>query len=393
MTSSQQPPPSTERPLRILLANSHFKGYGQPTVVRLLARALADQGHAVLVACPPGSELMQRCADEGIATFTGARFKKTNRLVSTACDIATLRRLMAEWKPDIIHSNGSQDTWSLAMAKWRGGFAAPHVMTRHNTKRVNLGIANRWLYGKRLAHLVLAADAVRASYQPHLDVGVLTTSRITAIHPPFDDRAYAQPIDRNAVRVAAGIPDGEPIVGVVARLEACKGHRYLLDAFPAVLAQVAKAHLVVLGDGSAEAELRAQSSALGFADRVHWLGYRRDAAKLTAGFDVDVLPSSAEASPTVVKEAMSVGVPCVATGVGGTVELLRDGVDGFVVPPADPQALAERIIRLLRDPELAARFGAAARQRVWAQFAPSACARFHSALYHALLPVHDWPSG
>ncbi len=373
-------------PLRILLANFHKKGYGQATVVRLLARALVEQGHAVLVASPPGSQLAERCAADGVATFTGADFPKTNHLWATWRDVRALRGLLADWKPDIVHSNGSQDTWSLALARWTGSARAPHVFTRHNTKAVHAGLSNRWLYGRRIASVVLAADNFRRSYAPLVASGALDAARLSVIVQPFDERAYAAQLDRGALRRLIGAAPDEPIVGVVARLHPYKGHRHLLAALPAILARAPRARMVALGDGGEHAALKAQAEALGVAGRVHWLGYRSDSPELTAGFTVGVLPSvDGEALPTVLKEAMALGVPCVGTAIGGVPELIVDGVDGYVVLPADPAALAERIGALLLDPALAARIGGAGRDKAWSRFTPEACARAHLALYRNLL--------
>jgi glycosyltransferase involved in cell wall biosynthesis len=144
-----------------------------------------------------------------------------------------------------------------------------------------------------------------------------------------------------------------PIVGVVARLEAEKGHRTLLDAWPVVLAAVPNARLLVVGEGSERDSLEAQADILGISGRVVFTGRREDVPAVTAALDISVLPSYREAQGLSVLEAMALSRPVVASAVGGIPEMIEDGVSGLLVPPHDCDALAAAIIRLLTDHPLA----------------------------------------
>jgi glycosyltransferase involved in cell wall biosynthesis len=145
------------------------------------------------------------------------------------------------------------------------------------------------------------------------------------------------------------IPESSPIVGVVARLEAEKGHRTLLDAWPAVQAVHPEAWLLIVGEGSERNALEAQAAGLGIAQRVVFAGRREDVPAVTAALDVAVLPSYREAQGLSVLEAMALSRPVVASRVGGIPEMIEDGVSGLMVPPNDPGALAGAINRLLSD--------------------------------------------
>ncbi len=144
-----------------------------------------------------------------------------------------------------------------------------------------------------------------------------------------------------------------PIVGVVARLEAEKGHRTLLEAWPLVLAAVPNAWLLVVGEGSERDSLEAQADILGISERVVFTGRREDVPAVTAALDVSVLPSYREAQGLSVLEAMALSRPVVASAVGGIPEMIEDGVSGLLVPPHDCEALAAAIVRLLTDHPLA----------------------------------------
>jgi glycosyltransferase involved in cell wall biosynthesis len=126
-------------------------------------------------------------------------------------------------------------------------------------------------------------------------------------------------------------------------LKPVKGHRYLLEAATLVMRADARVHLVLVGKGELRDEIEAHARRLGIGARTRLLGDREDSAQLAAAFDVAVLASLSEGLPNAVMEAMAAGAPVVATAVGGVPELIEDGVTGFLVPPANPEAMAERI--------------------------------------------------
>jgi glycosyltransferase involved in cell wall biosynthesis len=174
-----------------------------------------------------------------------------------------------------------------------------------------------------------------------------------------------------------GFEPGTPLVGVVARLEPEKGHPTLLEAWPSVAARVPAARLLIVGEGSQREPLEAQAEALGLLGEpctgdacvgtrharpgahVVFTGRRDDVPAVTAALDVAVLPSYREAQGLVILEAMALSRPVVATRVGGIPEMIRDGVTGLLVPPADADALADAIVRLLTDHPLADMIGRA----------------------------------
>jgi L-malate glycosyltransferase len=134
-----------------------------------------------------------------------------------------------------------------------------------------------------------------------------------------------------------------------------KGHRFLIEASAAVLRGRANVHFVLVGDGPLRSEIEHQAATLGIADHVHLLGDRTDVSRLISGFDLVVLASLHEGLPNAVMEAMTACVPVVATAVGGTKELITDGETGFLVPPANSAALAERITSALANREVSHR--------------------------------------
>lgn len=205
-----------------------------------------------------------------------------------------------------------------------------------------------------------------------------------AIIPNGVDLArFDLPATACALRREFGIPGGAPLLGVVARLEPEKGHRYLVEAMPAILRGAPETWLVIVGEGSLEGELRSQAAALprSARDRVVFTGRREDVAAITGEIDVAVLPSLREAQGISILEAMARRRPVVASAVGGIPEVLTDGLDGLLVPPADPGALADACIRLACSPELRRRLGDAGRATVESRFSLDAMVRRIEACY------------
>jgi glycosyltransferase involved in cell wall biosynthesis len=156
----------------------------------------------------------------------------------------------------------------------------------------------------------------------------------------------------------------------VGRLAAVKGLPVLLDAFARLAKDRPELKLMLAGDGPDRAKLEAQAKELGVAGRIEFLGYQSQAQvrQLLQNTDVFVMASFAEGVPVVLMEAMAAGVPVVATRVAGVPELVEDGVSGYLVPPAEPGALADNVAALLDDAELRNRLGAAGRAKVEREF-------------------------
>jgi len=174
---------------------------------------------------------------------------------------------------------------------------------------------------------------------------------------------------------------GQSVILTLARLNPQKGLCYLLEA----AVQVPEALFVLAGDGSERSALEARANALGIADRVVFLGHRRDVPELLAGCDLLVLPSLYEGLPLSVLEAMAAGRPVVATAIGGTDEAVVHGKTGLLVPPADPDALAGAIRTILRDPQLAQRLAEAGQARARQRFSVAAMVGCVAELYDRLL--------
>ena len=229
------------------------------------------------------------------------------------------------------------------------------------SERLLLWLLNR--YASRVISVSRAAadSFVAAGGRPDLPV---------VIHNGVDPALYGQEVNRQAVRLAVGLPSDSPVIGCFGRLTPWKGQAVLIEA----LGRVPHAHLVLVGDavferGDYKASLLSLVADLGLQERVHFLGHRDDVPQLMRAVDLVAHPSTEfDPCPRVVLEALHSGVPLVATTVGGTPELVEHGVSGLLVPPADAQALAAALRSILEDPEAGARLALEGRRRALEQF-------------------------
>jgi glycosyltransferase involved in cell wall biosynthesis len=173
---------------------------------------------------------------------------------------------------------------------------------------------------------------------------------------------------RGGLRRELGFAASTPLVGIVARLVPIKAHEVFFEAARQVLQVEPGVRFLVIGDGERRAELAALVERSGIREAVTFLGWRRDLRTVYADLDVVALTSRNEGSPVALIEAMAAARPVVATAVGGVPEVVVDGVTGLTVPPSNPPAVADGMLRLLRDRDLAQRLAIAGRHHVYPRY-------------------------
>jgi glycosyltransferase involved in cell wall biosynthesis len=245
----------------------------------------------------------------------------------------------------------------------------------------------------RLADVVLVnADAIRRTL---VDEGY-PPQRIHVIRNGVSPSAFVRRSSGHRIREELGVAPETPIVAMLSRLNGLKGVDDFLHAAGRVVARVPDARFLIIGDsvavkndpannGSYRDSLRESAARLGLADRIVFTGFRMDVPELLSECAVSVLPSLSEGLSNTLLESMAAGVPVVATNVGGNPEVVQEGTTGFLVPPQNPEVLAERICRVLEDRALAARFGEAGRRRVAEHFSVERMLRETERLYLTLL--------
>lgn len=196
-----------------------------------------------------------------------------------------------------------------------------------------------------------------------LDIG--RPEQFTTVRSGIELDAYRfDPAAGAAIRMELALPEGAFVFGTVGRLSDQKAPLDALEAFARVAQAHATAHFVFVGDGDLRGATEARARALGLGARVRFTGLRRDVAAHLSSWDAFVLSSRYEGLPRVVPQAMSVGLPVVATAVDGTPEAVDEGVTGHLVAPGDVSGLAHAMNGLAADPARARRMGAAGHARV-----------------------------
>lgn len=213
----------------------------------------------------------------------------------------------------------------------------------------------------------------------------LPAEKVVTIHNGVDLGRFAS-LDRTDAREQVGLPASAVVVGTVGRLDPVKDQAGLIEAFGAVVRTHPDVCLAIVGDGPCRDELTALVAGLSLEKHVYLLGERRDIPVVLSAMDCFVLPSIAEGISNTILEAMAVGLPVVGTRVGGTPELVDDGVTGRLVPALDVTALAAAIESYVADPSLRRHHGQAGRQRAIEQFDLERMSRAYTYLYAQLIP-------
>ncbi len=276
--------------------------------------------------------------------------------------IRRLRRLVLDERIDIVHMH-SPSVAALARPALRALPAArrPRLYSTEHNVWWSYATPTRWLNAATLPledGQFAVSEEVLASVHPRL-----RRRMQVVVHGVDQGDIAAARADRAAVRRELGVPDDHVVICTVANFRAQKNYPFLLRAAQRTLARHEGVSFWAVGQGPLEPEIRQLHGELGLGDRFRLLGYRQDAMSILAASDVFVLASSHEGFPVALMEALAVGVPVVATHVGGIPQAVRQGVEGYTVPVDDLDALAGRLSELIEDPERRGAMAQAARRR------------------------------
>ncbi|MGH9250230.1 MAG: glycosyltransferase [Acidimicrobiales bacterium] len=368
-----------DRPVRVLWLT---KGLGPGGAERLLvttARRRDRRRLAVRVAylLPYKSALVEELEAEDVpVTCLGY----PNAL--DARWLAALRRSLVNDPVDIIHAHNPV----MAVAARVVAHSLPRslrprvVVTDHNVWYGYMAVS-RWADGltSRLdAARLTVSEAVRAS----LPTPIQRRSQVV-LQGIEVEHVQAQRAEREAVRAELGLAPETLVVGTVANLRAQKAYPDLLTAAAEVVERLPDVRFLAVGQGPLEAEIRTLHARLGLGDRFLLLGHRPDAVRVMAACDVFVLASHYEGLGVAVMEALALGLPVVATAVGGVPEVVTHGREGLLVAPRRPRELAAALVALLTNADHRRRMAEAAARR-GARLSIDTAVRKTEAVYHDL---------
>ncbi len=364
-------------PRKVLVFQNRFRIGGQERQTVLNVRSMDPTRFRPVVAVLhlDGEHLedLEAAGVRPVVFDIGRRMLRPN----TAWQVARIVRFVQAEGIRVIHC---QDMYTNVLGTVVAGLArVPVIVTR-----VDLG---HHLVGYRRPLLELAsrrAERVLVNALCIRDLAVsqgVEADRIAVVRNGVD----VDELDREARRAPdAPAPEPGAFVCIANMHHPVKGQSDLLVAMREVARQRPEARLVLVGDGIRRPLLERQARQLGIADRCHFLGHRRDGPAILARAAAGVSASYAEGISNAILESMAARLPMVATAVGGTPEIVREGHDGFLVPPGAPAALARRMLDLLGDPALRRRMGQRGRQIVEREFSLAQMRTSYDALYQAL---------
>jgi glycosyltransferase involved in cell wall biosynthesis len=380
-------PQCGKRKLCILYVSHSAQLYGAEQSLLQLLKGLDRDRFSPVVVLPQEGPLKQSIVDLGIPVEVVSSIKPwlTRRsgimrllhhigLVPLLVrSVWVLTRLVSRYHIDLIHTN------SLVVID--GALAArlsriPHIW--HAREVLACGSPYHFLFGRfgrraalslisHLSEYVIAISSAVCSSLSQTD----RVCKFVVVYNAVDASTFNSPLPRATTRQRLDVPDGTYLVGEVARLTPVKGYEDFAKAAAMVRRVVPNTRFVAVGDALRESyrqEIAELIADLGMEHSFSLLGFWQDVADIIAALDLLVLPSHYEPFGRALIEAMAAGKPVVGTNVGGIPEIIEDGVTGLLVAPGSPDELAEAITKILKNPELAQRMGAAGRESAMARF-------------------------
>ena len=292
-----------------------------------------------------------------------------------------LLKLISQYKIDLIHTDGPRNTFYAGLAA-----KIKNIPLVWHVRASNRDSFDHLLYALS-TKVILVANSLRSRFDWIRSSNKFVTiyNGITILQPPTQKPS-------SELRRTYGIQDGSLLIGVIARIEPLKGQKYLIEACGSLKGELKDFHVILVGDIADSEylkECKESAAEFGIQDRITFSGYRNNANQILNEIDIFVLPSLFEAFPRSLIEAMGAGKPVVATDVGGCAEAVENAVSGFIVPPKNPQALAERVHMLGRDTELRQKVGRAARSRAQEMFSMKQNVKQTELLYREVLSFFD----
>lgn len=332
--------------MRILLLSTSMGMGGADQQLLSAALGLRERGHEVrIVSLTPLGEMGARARAAGLPTES----LEMRRGVPDPRGLARLVRLVRTWQPTVLHSHMLH---ANLMARALRLFArVPAVVsTIHNIyEGGRLRMLGYRLTNGLVDHMTIISQAAADRF---IRDRIVPPALLEVVPNGVDTERYrgVPPGTRERLRASLGL--GTEFAWLaVGRFETAKDYPTMLHAFARVQAERPDAVLLLVGRGSLQAETQALAGSLGLEGRVRFVGTREDVPEFMTVADGYLMSSAWEGMPMVLLEAAAAGLPIVATRVGGNLEVVRDGVTGFLVPPSDPAALGAAMLGLMALPE------------------------------------------
>lgn len=348
--------------VKLYLTESTKAMGGQELAVLLHAEGLMKRGHQLRLVLEPESPIFHAASAKGLPVVP---LRMSQAHYPSA--ILALRRMLRRESPDVLHMNSSRDTWIGTIAARLVHPRPGLVRTRHISTPLNKSVTTRLLYRRLVDRVVVTG--VEMTRRALIERDGLEPDRVDAFPIGIDITHFTPGAPQADLREELGLDKDHRLVGMISYLRSYKGHEYLIEAAARVLSRMNKVTFVLVGEGPEEAHIRSRIDALGLRHGVRILGFRPDLLNVFRSLDAFVIPSvEGDTIPQVILQAFAMGLPVVSTTIGSIPDVVREGDTGFVVPPRNAEALADRIETLLADPGLGRQMGARGRRMVEEEF-------------------------
>ncbi len=349
--------------------------YGGAQQVLYLMEGLRDRRIDNTLVCPPGSDIALAAADR--------QFRVIPMPMAGDLDVSfpfRLAGLLGQIRPDLlhVHSRRGADSFGGLAARMAG---VPAVLSRRVDSPETPVIGRiKYLAYQRVI-------AISAAVRAQLVAARVPQNRIRLIHSGVDSAACSTRWTRQRFLEEFGLPPGSLVVATVAQMIPRKGHRFLLDEWPRILASCPNARLVLFGTGRSESQLRAQAASLS-QNTVTFAGFRPDLLRFMGHIDLLVHPAMREGLGVSLLQAQAAGVPVAAFRAGGIPEIIVDWITGVLLTPGNSSELGDTVIRLLLNHEQRRAYGAAAREQIAGKFSIDRMVEGNLAVYRELPSIN-----
>ena len=360
--------------MRIIHVNGELGFSGGEVQTMLLLRGLRDHGHQNLVCAAADSALAAQATQEG--------FEVAPVTLRNDGDIRAIFSLTNAFKrnaADLVHLHTGRAIWLGGLAAKRAGL--PVVATKRMDRRIKKNLKSRIIWH----HLVDAAAGISATVMEQMRDGGVSAARRHLIYSSVDPSSVSTNTPRTELRTAHGLTENDTMLLALGSLNRRKGFDVLIESLATLAQRNQHPQLWIGGDGPEKNALQMLTQERGLENHVRFLGQSDQVAALLQVADIVVMPSRAEGLGIAALEAMAAGRPLIASRVGGLAESIIHEQSGLLVPPEDPDSLADAIERLLKDSDLRTHLNEGGPRRIQEQFLPETMVTRYLALYDALM--------
>lgn len=340
--------------MKILHINTERGWGGGEQQLLYLAEGLKRREHHCTILCQPETLLARRSREIGLETI---ELKMRGEWDLWAA--LRIARLLQRGRYDLLHLHTSH-AHTLGLLAGIGGWKGKRIVSRRVAFQLRKGPINKLKY--RYPTYICISQVIRNV----LIADGVSPERINVVYSGVDLRRFkdGQPAD---IRKELGIP-GAKIIGNIGHMADHKGQRYLIEAAPQIFRVFPDAAILLIGEGKLRSYLERLAERLKVKSRIIFMGFRTDIPSLLRSMDIFVYPSHLEGLGTSLLDAMAAEVPIVATTTGGIPEVVSDGINGILVPPGDSQSLAQAVLTILQNNDLAKKLSQAGRETVEKRF-------------------------